>query len=113
MYLYGKEPVDFLRQVAGRLRVGTALVLAAGEGRNAVFLAQQGFAVTAVDISGKGLEKCRALAAERGVTVHTAVADIDTDDIDTDDGGTVDEDTVEEWKKVTRISSDSGQSWSR
>jgi len=43
----------------------------------------------------------------------TAVADIDTDDIDTDDGGTVDEGTVEEWKKVTRISSDSGQSWSR
>ncbi len=38
----------------------------------------------------------------------TAVADIDADD-----GGTVDEDTVEEWKKLTRISSDSGQSWSR
>ena len=59
MYLYGKEPVDFLRQVAGRLRVGTALLLAAGEGRNAVFLAQQGFAVTAIDISGKGPKKCR------------------------------------------------------
>lgn len=81
MYLYGKEPVDFLRQVVGRLRVGTALALAAGEGRNAVFLAQQGFEVTAVDISAKGLEKCRALASEHGVTVHTVVADIDTFDV--------------------------------
>ena len=71
------------RHCAG-LRVGTALVLATGEGRNAVCLAQQGFAVTAVDISGKGLEKCRALAAERSGTVHTAVADIDTFDMGDD-----------------------------
>jgi len=78
MYVYGKEPVDFLRQMAPRLRVGQALVLAAGEGRNAVFLAQQGFDVTAVDVSARGLEKCLALAAERGVTVRTMVADLDT-----------------------------------
>lgn len=78
LYVYGKEPVQFLRQIVGRLRVGKALVLAAGEGRNAVFLARQGFDVTAVDVSAKGLEKCRALAAEHGVTVHTIVADLDT-----------------------------------
>ena len=81
MYVYGKEPVDFLRQIVGRLRPGAALVLAAGEGRNAVFLAQQGFAVTAVDVSPKGLEKCLALAIEHGVTVDTIVADLDTFDM--------------------------------
>jgi SAM-dependent methyltransferase len=78
MYVYGKQPVDFLRQMLPQLQRGRALVLAAGEGRNAVFLAQQGFAVTAVDASVKGLEKCQALAAEHGVSVHTVVADLDT-----------------------------------
>lgn len=84
LYIYGKEPVTFLVDVSGRLRVGSALVLAAGEGRNAVYLAQQGFAVTAVDVSAKGLQKCRALAAERGVTVTTVVADLDTFDMGRD-----------------------------
>ena len=81
MYVYGTEPVDFLRQVVGRLKPGRALVLAAGEGRNAVFLAQQGFDVTAVDVSARGLAKCRQLAAERGVSVRTVVADLDTFDL--------------------------------
>ena len=79
-YVFGKEPVNFLVEVADRLRVGSALVLAAGEGRNAVFLAQRGFEVTAVDVSPKGLEKCRALARERDVEVRTVVADLDTFD---------------------------------
>lgn len=80
-YVYGKEPVTFLVDVIDGLPRGTALDLAAGEGRNAVYLAQQGFAVTAVDISAKGLEKCRALARERGVEVQTLVADLDTFDL--------------------------------
>jgi SAM-dependent methyltransferase len=76
MYVYGKEPVVFLEQQIDRLGSGKALVLAAGEGRNAVYLAQQGFDVVAVDISAKGLEKCSALARERGVEVETVVADL-------------------------------------
>ena len=56
-YVYGEEPVVFLAEQIERLRKGKALVLAAGEGRNAVYLAQQGFQVVAVDISAKGLEK--------------------------------------------------------
>lgn len=78
MYVYGTEPVDFLVQIAPRLRPGRALVLAAGEGRNAVWLAQQGFDVTAVDVSARGLEKARALAARREVSITTVVADLDT-----------------------------------
>ena len=66
-YVYGEEPVVFLAEQIERLRKGKALVLAAGEGRNAVYLAQQGFQVVAVDISAKGLEKGRALAQSRGV----------------------------------------------
>jgi SAM-dependent methyltransferase len=76
MYVYGKEPVVFLEQQIDRLGSGKALVLAAGEGRNAVYLAQHGFDVVAVDISAKGLEKCSALARERGVEVETVVADL-------------------------------------
>ncbi|MBI2501977.1 MAG: methyltransferase domain-containing protein [Candidatus Latescibacteria bacterium] len=75
-YLYGKEPVEFLRAQIGRLGRGRALCLAAGEGRNEVFLAQQGFAVVAVDVSARGLEKCQALAKERGVQVQTVKADL-------------------------------------
>lgn len=84
MYLYGKEPVVFLTEQIGRLPRGRALVLAAGEGRNAVYLAGQGFEVTAVDVSSKGLEKCKALADERGVKVSTVVADLNDYDLGTE-----------------------------
>jgi SAM-dependent methyltransferase len=75
-YLYGTEPVDFLRENIGRLPRGKALLLAAGEGRNAVWLAAQGYDVTAQDASPVGLEKARALAAQRGVTIRTEVGDL-------------------------------------
>ena len=78
-YAYGKEPNEFLAAVADRLPPGRVLCLAEGEGRNAVFLAERGYEVTAVDSSGVGLAKARRLAAERGVTiatVHTDLADL-------------------------------------
>ena len=75
-YAYGKEPNDFLRQSMSRLKVGTVLTLAEGEGRNAVFLAQQGYDVTAVDSSSVGLRKGQALAIERGVSVNFVHADL-------------------------------------
>lgn len=75
-YLYGKEPVAFLKEKLPRLKKGKALVLAMGEGRNAVFLAQHGFDVTGVDISSVAIEKCKRLADERGVQVNTVIADL-------------------------------------
>lgn len=51
------------------------LCLAEGEGRNGVFLASRGHAVTAVDGSAVGLEKARALAAERQVSLRTVHSD--------------------------------------
>jgi SAM-dependent methyltransferase len=54
---------------------GRALDLACGEGRNAVWLAEQGWTVTAVDFSEVGLDKGRRLAADRGVLVDWVRAD--------------------------------------
>ena len=51
--------------------------MATGEGRNAVFLAQHGFEVDAVDISEKGLKKTRKLAREIGVKVNALLVDLD------------------------------------
>lgn len=82
-YVYGKEPVEFLAKNIGLLPRGKALDLAAGEGRNAVFLAQNGFEVDAVDISAVGLRKAEALAAERGVRIRTVAADLEDYDLGT------------------------------
>lgn len=75
-YAYGREPNDFLRAEAARIPAGPVLCLAEGEGRNAVFLAQRGHVVTAVDQSIEGLRKTDALARERGVSVTTVQADL-------------------------------------
>ncbi|MGE3288168.1 MAG: class I SAM-dependent methyltransferase [Pseudonocardia sp.] len=64
-------------QVAG-LVPGTALDLGAGEGRNALWLAEQGWTVTAVDFSQVAMDKARAAAARRGVVLEAVVADVTT-----------------------------------
>ena len=75
-YAYGRAPNDFLRDRFDHIPKGKVLCLADGEGRNAVFLAEQGYQVTSVDISPVGLEKAQRLAAERGVTIETRCADL-------------------------------------
>jgi cyclopropane fatty-acyl-phospholipid synthase-like methyltransferase len=74
-YLYGTEPNAFLVENANLLQ-GPVLALSEGEGRNAVFMASQGLEVLGVDCSAVGLEKAQALAASRGVTIETEVADL-------------------------------------
>ncbi len=76
-FAYGTEPNDFLVAQAGALR-GPVLCLAEGEGRNAVWLAQRGLQVTAVDASRVGLEKAQAFAQARGVWLETVHADLTT-----------------------------------
>ncbi len=79
-YVYGTQPNDFLVEQVEKLPVGKALCLAEGEGRNAVWLAEQGFEVTAMDASIIGLQKAQRLAQARGVnltTVHADLADFD------------------------------------
>lgn len=75
-FVYGTAPNDFLRSQITHLPAGKVLCLAEGEGRNAVFLAEHGFTVTAVDMSSVGLEKARRLAEQRGVAIDTVVADL-------------------------------------
>lgn len=75
-YFYGTEPNDFVVAMAPEIPAGPVLCLAEGEGRNAVFLATRGHAVTAVDGSANGLTKAQALAAARGVSIATQVADL-------------------------------------
>lgn len=77
-FFYGREPNDFLRDHAAQLPKGRVLCLAEGEGRNAAFLAQQGFQVTAVDQSAVGLAKARALSSERNVSIQTVQTDLGT-----------------------------------
>jgi len=57
---------------------GKALDLAAGEGRNSIFLAEHGFDVEAVDISRTALNRAKRSALSRGVRMKTVAADLDT-----------------------------------
>jgi len=76
-YLFGTRPADFLIRHSDRLVEGArALAVADGEGRNSVYLAEQGLDVVAMDASDNGIAKARRLAAERGVTVDFRLADI-------------------------------------
>jgi len=75
-YVYGEDPNTFLEENHSVLPVGRILCLAEGEGRNAVFLARQGYEVTAVDSSSVGLTKGRRLAERHGVEVSWVHADL-------------------------------------
>lgn len=84
-YFYGTDPNDFLRENVRIIKNGgDILCLAEGEGRNAVFLAKQGFNVTAVDMSDVGLKKLNELAASQGVNVKTLCANLETFKINTE-----------------------------
>lgn len=79
-YAYGTDPNEFLVEKVSCIPKGKVLSLAEGEGRNAVFLAKQGYAVSAVDASLVGLNKARNLAQENHVFVefiHADLADYD------------------------------------
>ena len=69
------DPNRFLVAELEGVPPGRALDLGAGEGRNAVWLAQQGWTVTAMDFSDVGLDKARTLAASAGVELDTVCTD--------------------------------------
>ena len=77
VYLFGEKPIPFLVNNVDILSKGKTLDVAMGEGRNGVYLATQGFDVTGLDISEKGLEKAHALAAKNNVTIQTKVVDLE------------------------------------
>ena len=76
-YAFGKEPNYFLRSCQKLLpRRGRALAVADGEGRNGVWLAEQGLDVVSLDFSPAAQNKARALAAERRVKVVFVKTDV-------------------------------------
>ncbi len=76
-YHFGTEPNGFVAEQAHLLAPGmSALSVADGEGRNSVWLAQQGLRVTAFDFSPVGVAKARRLAATKGVEVEYHEANI-------------------------------------
>jgi len=76
-YVFGTEPNRFLARRAALLEEGaTAMSIADGEGRNSVWLADQGLDVTAVEISAVAVEKARRLAAGRNRKVNFLIADV-------------------------------------
>jgi len=76
-FAFGKEPNPFLKKHIHLLQKGKTLDIASGEGRNAIFLAQHGFEVDAVDISDRGLKKAQKLAGDKGVKINTLLVDLD------------------------------------
>jgi SAM-dependent methyltransferase len=71
------HPTALLATWLPRLPRGRALDVACGAGRNALFLAANGYEVTALDISAVGLDRGRRAAAERGLSVDWHYADLD------------------------------------
>ena len=76
-YAFGKEPNYFLVSCKPLLPPsGRALAVADGEGRNGVWLAEQGLDVVSIDFSPSAQRKAQALAKERGVAVAFLLADV-------------------------------------
>jgi len=75
-FLFGEEPNAFLRAQAHRVQPGgSVLCVADGEGRNSVWLAEHGLAVTAFDFAPNAVEKAKRLAEKRHVQVRHQIGD--------------------------------------
>ena len=80
---FNQEPnAHLVASVKGR-KPGAALDVAMGQGRNALYLASQGWKVTGVDISDEGIRKAKEAAARRKLKLETIEADVDTFDLGT------------------------------
>jgi 2-polyprenyl-3-methyl-5-hydroxy-6-metoxy-1,4-benzoquinol methylase len=78
-YVYGTEPNAFLVRQRYILESGmNVLSIADGEGRNGVWMAQQGMRVSTVDASAEGVKKALRLALDRGVALNATCADLTT-----------------------------------
>ncbi|NGP87669.1 class I SAM-dependent methyltransferase [Fodinibius halophilus] len=68
-FVYGKHPNTFFKQQLDKLPTGKLLMPAEGEGRNAVYAAEQGWSVTAFDVSSKAQKKALELAKRHHVAI--------------------------------------------
>ncbi len=81
-FAYGTVANDFLREQTSRFASGAKIIcIAEGEGRNALFLAAQGFEVTAMDMSEVGMQKAQDRAKEQRLKLTTIVEDLESFDL--------------------------------
>lgn len=71
------DPNQFLVDTVAGVEPGAALVLAMGQGRNALYLAEQGWNVTGLDLSPEAIEQAKGAAAKRGLRLNAVVADVE------------------------------------
>ena len=76
-YAERTHPSEFLQDWVGKIPTGRAIDLACGSGRNALYLAKQGFDVDAVDISAQALDRAQKTAQGMGVSVNWLEHDLD------------------------------------
>lgn len=85
-YYWGTEPASFLKDLidaAGKKTTEIKVLdIGCGEGKDAVYMAEQGCDVTAFDITEAGIRKAKLLAEKRGVGIRAFVADINNFDVD-------------------------------
>lgn len=74
--VWSAGPNQFVEAACRDLPPGRSIDLAAGEGRNAIWLAERGWDSTAVDFSDVAIDKAQQLAQRRGVTITAQVADL-------------------------------------
>jgi 2-polyprenyl-3-methyl-5-hydroxy-6-metoxy-1,4-benzoquinol methylase len=75
-YVYGRQPNAFLVSQINQLPKGKVLSLAEGQGRNAIYMAQQGYEVTAVDGSAVAMQQTAEFARESGLSITTITTDL-------------------------------------
>lgn len=71
-------PSPFLIEMVKGMKPGRALDIGMGQGRNALYLASQGWRVTGIDISDEGIRQARAAAAEQKLSIETILQDVST-----------------------------------
>lgn len=71
-----RNPEDFIVQNYNKLKEGTVLDFASGDGRNSIFLAKKGFKVTAVDFSNEALKRLNCFASKENINVNTLCLDL-------------------------------------
>jgi 2-polyprenyl-3-methyl-5-hydroxy-6-metoxy-1,4-benzoquinol methylase len=77
-FAYGTEPNDYLKEQLEKLKPGTILFPAEGEGRNAVFAAKLGWTVAAFDISATGRNKALRLAEANQVSIDYRLGELES-----------------------------------